>query len=150
MLPATVGITGQQGAQNPTGKDAFQDVGIDKFLKLMIAELQNQDPLNPMDNAQMLQQIGQMRQIASSDKLTETLASVLLGQNVSTAGALIGKTIRGLDSKGEHVTGLVDGISIADGKPVLNVGTSAVDLKNVSDIVENPSLLPQQPDGEQT
>ena len=45
----------------------------------MITELQNQDPLNPMDNTQMLEQINQIRQIGATDKLTSTLDSVLLG-----------------------------------------------------------------------
>ena len=49
------------------------------FLKLMITELQQQDPLNPMDNKDMLNQIAQIRAVGASDQLTKTLNSVLLG-----------------------------------------------------------------------
>ena len=60
-------------------------------LKAAIAELQSQDPLNPTDNNQMLAQIAEMRQISASDKMTDTLGSLLLGQNLSNASSLIGK-----------------------------------------------------------
>ena len=49
----------------------WKDTNLDDFLKLMIAELQNQDPLDPMENSEMLQQLSQMRSIGATDKLTE-------------------------------------------------------------------------------
>ena len=50
---------------------------------------QSQDPLDPMDNDQMLNQISQLRSIGATDKLTNTLDSVLLGQNITSSTALI-------------------------------------------------------------
>ncbi len=75
------------GATTP---DRLNDVNIDDFLKLMIAELQNQDPLNPLDNDELVAQIGQIRSVGATEKLTDTLDSVLLGQNISSATNLIG------------------------------------------------------------
>ena len=77
-------------ANSPNANSAVSSLNVDSFLKLMITELQNQDPLNPMDSSQMLDQISQMRQITSSDKLTDTLNSVLLGQNIASSTNLIG------------------------------------------------------------
>ena len=45
----------------------LKDLDIDQFLKLMVTELTNQDPLNPMDNTQLVQQIGEIRQISATD-----------------------------------------------------------------------------------
>ena len=42
----------------------LKDLDINQFLQLMITELTNQDPLNPMDNTQLVQQIGEIREIA--------------------------------------------------------------------------------------
>ena len=103
-----------------SGYDAFNDVGIEEFLQLMTTELQNQDPLNPMDNAQMLEQIGQIREIASNDSLTNTLEAVMLGQNVSTASGMIGETVEALDDEGTRFTGKVTKVTIADGVPTLH------------------------------
>mgnify|MGYP000869501485 CR=1 FL=1 len=136
MQAASVGVQGQSGAQVATGYDAFQEIGISEFLKLMIAELQNQDPMNPVDNSEMLAQIGQMRQIASNDKLTSTLESVLLGQNVATASSLIGRLVEGLTEDSEKIIGQVDAVTVNDGDPQLLVSGKTIRLKNVLQIID--------------
>ena len=113
-------LTGNQSAGN-----AIKDLDVDSFLKLMIAELQNQDPLNPMENDQMLAQIGQMREIAASDQLTSTLDGVLLGQNIASATNLIGAEIKAISNDNQKVSGEVKKISIADGVPVLHLEEAA-------------------------
>src|SRR5690606_22993664 len=108
-------------------RSSVQDMDLDAFLNLMLTELQNQDPLDPMDNQEMLNTMGQIREISASDKLTSTLDSVLLGQNVSTSAGLIGKEVEGMTDAGRRVTGEVLQVSINDGAPVLElaVETSA-------------------------
>jgi flagellar hook assembly protein FlgD len=66
----------------------LKDLDINQFLQLMIAELTNQDPLNPMDNTQLVQQIGAIREISATDKLTDSLDLVQSGQSLSTASSL--------------------------------------------------------------
>jgi flagellar hook assembly protein FlgD len=94
---------------------------MEDFLKLMIAELQNQDPLNPMDNSELVGQISQMRTITATDKMTETLDSVLLGQNISSATNLIGAEIDAISDDQQKVTGIVERVSVADGQPKLHL-----------------------------
>jgi len=112
----------------------MQTLGVVDFTKMLVAELKNQDPMEPMKNSDMLQQISQIRAISANDQLTTTLQSVLLGQNVATAGNLISRSVTGLDSNGQRVTGTVSSVSIANGGAVLNVGSSTIDLKNVTQI----------------
>ena len=116
-------------------KDRLQDLNVDQFLKLMIAELQNQDPLNPMDNAQMIQQIGEIRAVAATDKLSSTLTSVQLGQALASASSLIGKTIDGLADDQSDVKGKVDRVTVVDGVPKLHIGAASLDLTNVREIL---------------
>jgi hypothetical protein len=101
--------------------DAINDIDLGTFLELMIAELQNQDPLNPLDNKDMLAQISQIREVGATDKLTETLESVLLGQNIASATNLIGAEIKALSDDGEPVDGRVKQVSIDKGVPKLQV-----------------------------
>src|SRR3954470_14717053 len=103
--------------------DAINNLDLGSFLTLMIKELQNQDPLNPMDNSQMLTQLSEIRQVGSTDKLTSTLNSVLLGQSISSATNLIGANITALSDDHQQVSGLVDKVSIADGVPKLHVAS---------------------------
>jgi flagellar basal-body rod modification protein FlgD len=116
---------------NQTYNKGFQDqqvqagginkVDIDDFLKIMITELQNQDPLNPLENDQLIAQISQIRSVGATEKLTSTLDAVLLGQNVSSATNLIGAEIDGLSDDNQKVSGVVERVSVANGQPKLHL-----------------------------
>ena len=127
-------VTGAQTQQAVAG-NAWSNLDLDQFIKMLVAELQNQDPLEPMDNSQILQQISQIRAIGSNDRMVDTLASVQLGQSMSTASSMIGRTVTGLSDDLERVTGLVDRVTIEEGIPKLHLGQYTIDLKNVSEIL---------------
>jgi flagellar basal-body rod modification protein FlgD len=135
MSTGSVSSVGQQTQQAQAGQDAWNQVELDDFVNLLITEMQNQDPLEPMKSENILQQISQIREIESNQRLTETLESVLLGQSVVTASNLLGRTVVGLSDSSEIVTGRVDRVSIEDGTPRLHVGEHSVALKNVSEIL---------------
>lgn len=134
MTTSAISGTGSGASGIGSAADTLRDVNIDDFLKLMITELQNQDPLNPMDNSQILQQISQIREIASNEKLITTLEAVLAGQNLSSASTLIGKQIAGLSTSNKEVSGTVDRVSVASGKVHVHVGDAQVALNNIRDI----------------
>jgi len=67
-----------------------------RFLKLLTEQLKNQDPLNPMDNAQMTSQLAQISTVSGIDKLNTTLTSMLENSqsgDVLQAAALVGKGV---------------------------------------------------------
>lgn len=123
------------GSSSSSNNDPLAGMNVSSFINLMIAELQNQDPLNPMDNSQMMQELGQLQTIESSQKLTTTLNSVLQGQSFSTAASLIGKNIDGLDDNSNPVTGTVGSVTVTGGDVKLQVGDATVSLDNVSQIL---------------
>lgn len=49
----------------------------DRFMKLLVAQMKNQDPLNPMDNAQMTSQVAQINTVGGIEKLNTTVGSLL-------------------------------------------------------------------------
>ena len=68
----------------------------DRFLKLLTTQLRNQDPLNPMDNAQMTSQLAQMSTVSGIEKLNATLNTLVnsFGDNQSMqAASMIGKSV---------------------------------------------------------
>lgn len=121
----------------------LRDVDLDQFLQLMITELQNQDPLNPLDNSEIVQQIGQIREISATNQLSETLSAVLLGQNMTTASSLLGKQISALTDDLENVEGVVDRVSVTvndeDDTRILrvHVGDQDIQLNNIREIIED-------------
>ena len=122
-IPST--FTPNATDQSFSSVDAINDIELNTFLELMIAELQNQDPLNPLDNKDMLAQISQIREVGATDKLTKTLDSVLLGQNIASATNLIGADITALSDDAESVEGVVKHVSIDKGVPKLHVDLTA-------------------------
>ena len=140
--PVGSGSSTSSTSSSSSAANGFGSLKLDDFMKMLLAELQNQDPLSPMDASQMLTQIGQITQVGSTQQLTSTLNSVLLGQNVNNATSLIGKTIQGLDVNNKEVTGKVDKVTITDGKPVLTVGDTTVNIENVR------AVLPDADSGE--
>lgn len=67
----------------------------DRFLKLLVAQLQNQDPLNPMDNAQVTSQMAQIQTVSGIDKLNTTVQG--LNAQFAQLQALSGASLVGHD-----------------------------------------------------
>ena len=133
---------GNAGTSTGTATDRFQELDTQAFLKMMIAELQNQDPLNPMDNSKMLEQISQIRAITSNDALTSTVNALKMGQSMATAAGLIGKTVIGQDVIGQDVVGVVDKVAFEDGKPYLFVGNTIIELDKIYGMADAKNALP--------
>jgi flagellar basal-body rod modification protein FlgD len=93
-----------------------QEIGMNKddFLKLFVAQLQNQDPLNPMDSTQFVTQLAQMTQVEQAYNTNSNLQNILtsLGDNTYMSSvSFIGKTVSAAGSQ----------VSLADGgQPTLN------------------------------
>ena len=84
---------GQSNASSATSKSSDPQ---DRFLTLLIAQLKNQDPMNPLDNAQMTSQLAQMSTVSGIEKLNSTLNSLVnsLGDSQSMQAAqMIGKNV---------------------------------------------------------
>jgi flagellar basal-body rod modification protein FlgD len=132
---ATNPISGTGGSQAaPQRNQNLGELDMEDFLGLMISELQNQDPLDPMDNSQMLQQISQIREIGATSQLTETLASVLRGQNLTSASSLMDKDVKALTDDGRVVSGRVTRVSLDAENVRLHIGAESVALNNISEI----------------
>ncbi|MCE9526772.1 MAG: hypothetical protein K8R36_12045 [Planctomycetales bacterium] len=128
---------------NPNDKKPhdLKDLDINQFLQLMITELTNQDPLNPMDNTQLVQQIGEIRQISATTQLSDTLSSVQAGQSLTTASSLIGKTVQALTATNQNVSGVVDKVTVdvdpnnADKRTYsIHIGDKSIPLANVREV----------------
>ena len=130
----------ESAPRNGGTNDAYNDLDIDAFLTLLISELQNQDPLDPMDNSEMVAQIGQIREIGATDALTGTLSSISESQNLVTASGLIGTTVDGLSPEGTRVQGVVDRITVSadpdnGARSVkVHVGDQTMDLRNIREV----------------
>jgi len=119
----------------------LKDLDINQFLQLMVSELTHQDPLNPMDNTQLVQQIGELRAVAASDQLTSTLQAVQTQQSLTTASSLIGKQVTALTTDNQNISGKVTSVSVevdpdnnAKRTYKVKIGDQSIDLQNVREV----------------
>ncbi len=106
-----------------TSADSLGGLGSDDFLQLLIAQLTNQDPMEPTSNEELLNQISSIRDIELSTSLTSTLEGLTGQQRFASASTLIGQYVTGLpDSTGVAASGVVIGVRFeTDGLPVLQL-----------------------------
>ena len=88
-LGTTPGSTTSTNANNATDPQASQD----RFLKLLVAQINNQDPLNPMDNAQMTTQMAQINTVSGIQELNATLKG--MADQMSATQSLQGASLIG-------------------------------------------------------
>jgi flagellar basal-body rod modification protein FlgD len=95
---------------------ASNSVDYNTFLQLLIAEMQNQDPTNPMDTSQYMSQFAQLSSVEQAVQTNSKLDSLLSSQALSQADGLIGRTVSFTDTTGASVSGKIVSVSInADG-----------------------------------
>lgn len=111
----------------------------DSFMKLLIAQLKNQDPLEPVKNEQLLNQIAMMRNIQSDVELSEGLESITQNQQLTTGASFIGKSIIGKGKNDQPVSGLVDRAFVRDGETFVGIGETELPLDRVTGVkLTNP------------
>ncbi|HML27337.1 MAG TPA: flagellar hook assembly protein FlgD [Hyphomicrobium sp.] len=95
----TVGGTNSTppAATSPSGSQKSATLNYNDFLQLMIAQLQNQDPLNPTDTNQFMSQIAQFSNVEQGINANSKLDQLLVNTNISQASTMIGLTITGTD-----------------------------------------------------
>ncbi|QEI07220.1 flagellar hook assembly protein FlgD [Pigmentiphaga aceris] len=79
-----------------TTKDTTANDLSEQFLKMLVAQMQNQDPMNPMDNAQLTSQLAQISTVNGISSLNDTVAGLgsnLAGMQSMQAAALVGRDV---------------------------------------------------------
>jgi flagellar basal-body rod modification protein FlgD len=90
------------------GRTASQELGKDDFLKLLLAQLANQDPTSPMENTQFIAQMAQFSSLEQMTNMSAEFTKLANMMNSSEAVNVIGKTVD-IDVAGQLVSGVVDG-----------------------------------------
>lgn len=111
----------------------FAGLTSESFLKLLITQLQNQDPTEPMGNEELLSQISSMRTLQSNIELSDAIKSLTSNQQLATAASFIGKTVSG-SFGGQLVEGTVDRAFLRDGTAFVAVGDAELPLDDITDI----------------
>jgi flagellar basal-body rod modification protein FlgD len=108
-------------------------VSQDQFLQLLIAQLQNQDPLDPVSNEEFISQLTSLNTLTGIQSLNASFSEMLKLQQLTQGVDLIGKSVTYTPAGGgPSVTGKVGSVNVAEGQIVLRVGTTDVSLAQVT------------------
>lgn len=139
---------GQKTDQATTKKEDPSKLGKDDFMKLMLATLKYQDPTQPMDTAQLLEQTSTMTNMEQMIAMTEAAKKSFEAQKHAQGTAMVGKmaVYDTIDKEGNAVTtaGKIDAIEfLADGKVLAHIGKEKIqmdDILGIADSSEDPKL----------
>jgi len=119
------------------------------FFKILVTELQQQDPMKPNETSDMISQVSQIRSIELSGQLTDTLGQLAQQQKASGASDLIGKYVQaameGEDGQAFVLDGVVTGVQFAsDGSATLELDSGMA--VRAADVIEvtTPELHEQR------
>src|SRR5262245_23963191 len=117
-----------------SGQNGFAALTSQDFLKMLITELKNQDPTQPVSNAELLQQLSQMQALQSNVELKSTLQDFANNQQVASGASFLGKLVTGTDSNNNPVSGVADSVFLQNGTLMIGVGSSSISVANVTGI----------------
>ena len=100
------------------------NIGIQDFLKILTAQLNNQDPLKPVDNEQFVAQIAQFATLEQSRQLNVKIDSLLSIQSATQSVGLLDKTVD-VNQGGTTVTGKVTALGLTSGQPLMTITTAS-------------------------
>lgn len=128
----TVTASSSIGQTTATSTGTTKSTSKDQFLKLFLAQLQNQNPLEPMQDRDFLMQLAQFTQVENVEEMTHTLQKLQTLVTSTQATALLGKQVLALqEGEGVPVEGKVSAIRFtADGVWLL-VDGKMVNAENV-------------------
>ena len=128
---STAGPTSTQNTGNAMDKAGL---GKDEFLKLLVSQLKNQDPMNPVDDKDFM---GQMAQFTSVEQLTNMASAI---DRMSTAGqstqaiALIGTTVSWEKEDKTTGEGVAQSVSFVDGQIKIKVGDTEITPGDIASV----------------
>ncbi|MFW6437883.1 MAG: flagellar hook assembly protein FlgD [Armatimonadota bacterium] len=119
-------VTAATDATATASTRSMSDTG--DFMTLLVAQLQAQDPLSPMDPAEFMSQLAQLQSVSELQNIGSLLADASLGDAVG----LIGRSVQWADATtGEIIEGTVDRVEITDGTCRLIAGDTDLLLDEI-------------------
>ena len=107
-------------AVNEASTTGASSLGIQDFLRILTTQLNNQDPLKPMDNQQFVAQLAQFTSLQQTQQMNQKLDALLSIQAANQSVGLIGRSVDVQTASGQS-SGRVTAFSFTSGEPRMTV-----------------------------
>lgn len=127
-----------------SGGAPSSQVDRDAFLRLLVTQLEHQDPLEPLQNEDFVAQLATFSSLEELENLNQSVgAMIALNEanarltHLTQASALLGRTVRWSDPEsGAEASGVVERVALVQGIPTLSVDGSEVPLSSVTEVLD--------------
>jgi flagellar basal-body rod modification protein FlgD len=135
ITPADATATTTAGSSSSTPVNPSTSLDENSFLKLMMVQLQNQDPLDPSDPTQYLSELAQLTSVEQQTNIAQSSAQTVQEGNTTAALSLLGHTVTYTDASGATQTGTVQKVQFTSSGPTLTInGTDGISTTSVSEV----------------
>jgi len=106
----------------------------DMFLKLLVAQLKYQNPMEPVDSSQFMAQTAQFTMVEKLEAMAAQTDALVAGEQAQRAAGLLGRQVTYADAQGALQTGVVTGTRLGSDGPVLLLGETELPLNQVREV----------------
>lgn len=117
-------------------KTGTSSLGKDDFLKILMTQLQNQDPLNPLQDKDFIAQMATFSTLEQITNLNTSIGQLVLDSQLSQSSQMIGKTLTYLNEENKETTAVVKSVTFKEGKMTFQLGDEAKTSITSSQIIK--------------
>ncbi len=133
--PISSGAGNVQASTASASGNGLTSLSSGDFLKLLVTQLTNQDPSNPMDPTQMIAQTSTLTMVEDINQMNQALTAMQSSQQMSQAVSLLSKQVSYQLSGGAPTqTGTVSSVQMVSGTPMLTVDGNQVPVSSVTTV----------------
>ena len=100
-----------------TGRKVTNTLGKDDFLKLLVVQLEHQDPTKPLEDKEFISQMAQFSSLEQMTSMNKTLSNLISNYKLNLSYSLLGKQVEVLDrTTGEQKSGVVSEVTFGNGR----------------------------------
>jgi flagellar basal-body rod modification protein FlgD len=134
------GLRAGAGNTTPTtAKSPDDQFGKDTFLKLLVAQLKYQNPLQPQDGSEFLAQTAQFTMVEKLSSLETETKSSLAANQMLAATSMIGHEVKYKDGDGNDQTGVVTSVKVTSDGPMLHIGDNDISYNAIEEVHSIPT-----------
>jgi flagellar basal-body rod modification protein FlgD len=126
--------SGAASLDSGAGRLPVRTLGQDDFLKLVVAQLTSQDPLNPQKDTEFIAQMAQFSQLEQAKSMQTDIAALRADQAFLQASAMLGRSVELRDAHDVLTRGTVSAIQLGAGTPMIVVNGQPRSLDEVASI----------------
>jgi flagellar basal-body rod modification protein FlgD len=137
-MSSPVSGIGTAYTQATSTMERSDQMGKDTFLKLLVAQMKYQDPANPASSSEFMAQTATFTQVEKLEEIAAQNAAMLVLQEASTAGAMVGRSATYTDTNGGAVTGRITAVRLATGdqEAVAVIGGKEIPVGRITELAQ--------------